>query len=154
MQGVAAVLVPRFRKHQAILCSFYCGKGRHGAKFTETRIMGVYFKNRMLMISLALAASGILTCGLALADTFLPQGSTLVVLASIPLLAVAAMAVLVAFAWACELLDRRGGLRVLWQTACNNQTLWHVVTGGPKPGAADGRQAAPKTAVPLRPLIG
>ena len=46
--------------------------------------MGVYCKNRMLIISLALAASGILTCGLALSDIFLPRGSALVVLVSIP----------------------------------------------------------------------
>ena len=48
--------------------------------------MGINYKNRALIISLALAASGILTCGLALADIFLPRGSAILVLVSIPLL--------------------------------------------------------------------
>ena len=74
--------------------------------------MGLYCKNRLLIISLALAGSGILTCGLAIADIFLPRGSTIVVLASIPLLGAVALGVLIAFAWTCELLDRRGGLRL------------------------------------------
>lgn len=79
--------------------------------------MGVYFKNRVLIISLALAASGILTCGLALADIFLPRGSAMVLLLSVPVMGAVALGVLIAFAWTCELLDRRGWLRVPWRTA-------------------------------------
>ena len=37
--------------------------------------MGAPFKNRMLTVSVALAASGIMTCGVALSDIFLPRGS-------------------------------------------------------------------------------
>ena len=55
--------------------------------------MCVYCRNRVLIISLALAGSGILTCGLALSDIFLPRGSAIVVLVSIPLLG--------ASYWAC-----------------------------------------------------
>ena len=90
--------------------------------------MGVYYKHRVLIISLILAASGILTCGLALADVFLPRGSALVVLVSIPVLGAAALGVLIAFAWTCELLDRRGGLRRPRRTVCKPRKSWRVVS--------------------------
>ena len=80
--------------------------------------MGVYPRIEMLIISLALAASGILTCGLALSDIFLPRGSALAVLALIPLLGAVWLRVSVSlFAWTCELLDRRGWLRGPTRTA-------------------------------------
>jgi hypothetical protein len=121
--------------------------------------MGIYYKNRMLIISLVLAASGVVTCGLALADIFLPRGSAIVVLASIPLLGAIALGGLIAFAWVCELLDRRGGLHLPTQTAPKSQKPWRVVgPGGPSSGASDKqpdrRQPVPKTSLPLRPLIG
>ncbi len=116
--------------------------------------MGLYSKNRLLLISLALAASGILTCGLVLSDIFLPRGSAIVVLISIPLLGAVALGVLIAFAWTCELLDRRGGLRIPSWTACKPRKSWQVVSArGPNVSSADDRQPVPKTAMPLRPVI-
>ncbi len=72
--------------------------------------MCVHCRNRALVIGLVLSASGILTCAMALAEIFLPRGTTIAVLVSIPLFGAAALGVLVAFAWTCELLDRHGGL--------------------------------------------
>ena len=116
--------------------------------------MGVYCKNRMLIISLALAASGILTCGLALSDIFLPRGSALAVLALIPLLGAVAFGVLIIFAWTCELLDRRGWLRGPTRTARKASKPSQIVSiRGPNPASIDERPPEPKTAVPLRPLI-
>jgi hypothetical protein len=87
------------------------------------------------MISLALAASGILTCGLALVDIFLPHGSAVVVLASIPLLAAVALGVLAIFAWTCELLDRRGWPRLPRRTAGKANKSWHLIRARrPNPG--------------------
>ena len=83
--------------------------------------MGVHGKNRLLMTSLILATSGVLTCGFALADIFLPRGSAIILLASIPLFGIVALGELLIFAWTCELLDRRG---------------WPVLQGG---------QATPKS---------
>ncbi len=116
--------------------------------------MGGPYQNRALMISLALAASGILTCGLALADTFLPRGSTIVVLVTIPLLGAFALAVLILFAWICELLDRRGYLGVARQTTCKLNKPGQAINphGSNRPGLDQG-QSSPKTALPTRPLI-
>ena len=77
----------------------------------------------MLVISLILAASGILTCGLALSDIFLPRGSAVFVLASIPVLGVIILGVLVTFAWTCELFDRRGGLRIQGERLAGRKTV-------------------------------
>ncbi len=97
--------------------------------------MNIYYKNRALTISLALAASGILTCGMALVDIFLPRGSAILALASIPLLGALALGVLIAFAWTCELLDRRGGLpRPKW-TVCKPKKSWRVV-GARRPSSS------------------
>ncbi|MGO9108377.1 MAG: hypothetical protein ACLP9L_04015 [Thermoguttaceae bacterium] len=116
--------------------------------------MGVCYKNRALMVSLALAASGILTCGLALADIFLPRGSAVVLLASIPLLGALALGVLIIFAWTCELLDRHGYLRVPRRTACKPKKPWQVVSARrPNLFSTDERQAVAKTTLPLRPLF-
>ncbi|MGA2254553.1 MAG: hypothetical protein ABSG53_07830 [Thermoguttaceae bacterium] len=116
--------------------------------------MGIYCKNRMLMISLALAASGILTCGLALSDVFLPRGSAIIVLVSIPLLGALALGVLIAFAWTCELLDRRGYLRPPRRTACKPIKPWQVASArGPNLDSANGRKPAPMAPMSLRPLI-
>ncbi len=116
--------------------------------------MGIYCKNRVLIISLALAASGILTCGLALSDIFLPRGSAMLVLISIPLLAAVAFGVLIIFAWTCELLDRRGWLRAPSRTALKAHKTWQIITArGPKLASNDDRQPEPKTVTPLRPLI-
>ena len=89
--------------------------------------MGVYLKNRLLVISLVLAASGILTCGLAVSDIFLPRGSAIVVLVSILLLGAVALGVLILFAWTCELLDRRSYLCVPRRTSGKAKEPWRVV---------------------------
>ncbi len=116
--------------------------------------MGVYCKNRILMISLILAASGVLTCGLALADIFLPRGSVIVVLASIPLLGIVALGGLLIFAWACDLLDRRGGFYGPRPTAGKSQKPWlQIITRDPSSTSPDEHLAAPKIAMPLRPLV-
>ncbi len=124
------------------------------ATFEEKKTMGVYYKNRALTISLALAASGILTCGMALADIFLPRGSAIVLLASVPLLGALAFGALIAFAWTCELLDRRGYLPVPRRKACTPRKSWQVVSArGPILPSPDEFQPVPKTALPPRPLI-
>jgi len=116
--------------------------------------MGVYPKNRALMISLALAASGILTCGLALADVFLPRGSAVVLLASIPLLGGFAFGVLIIFAWTCDLLDRHGYFQAAGRTACKSEKPWTLVGArGPNRFSADESQRVAKTTPPLQPLI-
>jgi len=116
--------------------------------------MGVYYKNRVWAISLALAAGGILTCGMVLAKIFLPRGSAIAVFVSIPLLGAVVLGVLVAFAWACELLDRRGGIRFPARTACKPRERWLVVsTRGPDLATIAERQPATKPAMPLWPLI-
>jgi hypothetical protein len=89
--------------------------------------MSINYKNRALIISLALAASGILTCGLALADIFLPRGVAILLLVSIPLLGGLVLGVLIAFAWTCEWLDRRGYLRVPSRTARKPRKPWQAV---------------------------
>jgi len=118
--------------------------------------MGVYCKNRVLIISLTLAASGILTCGLALSDIFLPRGSALVVLASIPVLGAVAFGVLIIFAWTCELLDRRGWLRGPTRTARKASRPAQVISArGPSLASVNNRQPERKTSLPsLRPAIG
>ncbi len=116
--------------------------------------MGAPFKNRMLTVSVALAASGIMTCGVALSDIFLPRGSAVLVLASIPLLGGIVLGVLIAFAWTCEWLDRRGWLRAAGlkaRTKCNPAQV--VSTRSPNLDSSPERQPAPKTSSPLRPLI-
>ena len=116
--------------------------------------MGVYCRNRVLIISLALAASGILTCCLALSDIFLPRGSAMTVLVSIPLLGAVVLGVLILFAWTCELLDRRGGLRVPRRTARKPRAMAGHQCPRAESGLPDERRPEPKTALPpLRPLI-
>ena len=116
--------------------------------------MGVYCKNRVLIISLALAGSGILTCGLALSDIFLPRGSAMVVLASIPLLGIVVLGVLIIFAWTCELLDRRGGVSLPRSTTAKRKEPWQMVSArGPNLASGDAERAEPKTSRPLRPLV-
>lgn len=116
--------------------------------------MSGYRNHRLLTVSLALAASGVLTCGLALADIVLPRGSAIVVLVSIPLLAAVALGVLIAFAWTCELVDRRGGLRIPRWTACKSRKPWQLVSArGPSISITGARRPASKTALPLRPMI-
>ena len=117
--------------------------------------MGTYYKNRLLIISLALAASGILTCGLAFADVLLPSGSAMVVLASIPLLGIVALGVLIAFAWTCELLDRRGWLQAPRPAESKGKTAWRVISArGPDLPTTDDFPPEPAISpLPLRPLI-
>jgi len=116
--------------------------------------MGILCKNRLLIISLTMASSGILTCGLALSDIFLPRGSAMVVLISIPLLAAIALAVLVAFAWACEMLDRRGYLRNPTRSGGEAKRRWQIISvrGPLLPFHSEGRPAV-NTPKPLRPLV-
>jgi hypothetical protein len=117
--------------------------------------MCVYCKNRVLIIGLLLISSGVLTCGLALADRSLPHGSAMAVLVSIPLLGAVALGVLTTFAWVCELLDRRGDLRLPRPRAFKSQEPQQVVRpGGPSRGPPGQRQAAARTSLPLRPLAG
>ncbi len=117
--------------------------------------MGVYCRNRVLIISLALAGSAILTCGLALSDILLPRGSAIVVLGSIPLLGAIVWGVLIVFAWTCELLDRHDCLRVAMRTAGRPRKPWQVVSAlGPNLASIDERQPESKASKPpLRPLI-
>ena len=116
--------------------------------------MGVYCKNRVLIISLALAGSGILTCGLALSDIFLPRGSTMVVLASVPLLGIVVLGVLIIFAWTCELVDRRGGISLSRPATAKQKEPWQMVSArGPNLASGDGRRPEPKTSLPARPLV-
>ena len=111
--------------------------------------MGIYSNNRVLIISLALAASGLLTCGLALSDIFLPRGSAIVVLVSIPLLAAIAFGVLVIFAWTCELLDRRGWPRFPRRTTRKANKPWHIISARrPNPASLDERQSKPTASTP------
>jgi hypothetical protein len=117
--------------------------------------MSAYRKNRVLIISLALAGSGVLTCSLALSDIFLPRGSAIVALASIPLLGTIVLGVLIVFAWSCELLDRRGGLRVPGQAAGKPGKPRQTVDNarGPNRTCTDERQPTAKVSLPMRPLI-
>ena len=116
--------------------------------------MGILCKNRLLIISLTMASSGILTCGLALSDIFLPRGSAMVVLISIPLLAAIALAVLVAFAWACEMLDRAGTSAIQLGAAARQRGAGRLfsVRGPLLPFHSEGRPAV-NTPKPLRPLV-
>ena len=65
-------------------CPLYRDRSEQVSLVEEIRIMGIYRTNRLLTISLALAGGGILACALALSDIFLPRGSAMVVLVSIP----------------------------------------------------------------------
>ena len=114
-----------------------------------------YCRNRVLIISLALAGSGILTCGLALSDILLPRGSAIVVLASIPLLGAIVLGVMIVFAWTCDLLDQRDCLRVPEPIAGKPATPWQIVSAqGANLASLGERQPESKTSKqPLRPLI-
>jgi uncharacterized membrane protein YbhN (UPF0104 family) len=111
-------------------------------------------RNRVLTISLALAASGILTSSLALLDVFCPQLSTLAVLAFVPLLGAIVLGTLMAFAWTCEALDRRGYLRGEQRVRRKSKMPRHVVSARGPQVAIPQEHAMP--AMPLaspRPLI-
>jgi hypothetical protein len=108
-------------------------------------------RNRVLTISLALAASGILTSSLAVLDVFCPHLSTLAVLALVPLLGAIALVTLMAFAWTCEMLDRRGYLQRPRRWA-KSKTPAHVVCArGPQVVIPQQRSVRP--VMPQRPLI-
>ncbi len=108
----------------------------------------------MLIISLALAASGILTCGLALSDIFLPRGSALAVLALIPLLGRSRIWRVDHLRMDLRTVGPRGWLRVPTRTARKASKPSQIVSiRGPNPASIDERPPEPKTAVPLRPLI-
>jgi hypothetical protein len=115
--------------------------------------MGISSTNRITTVSLALGASGILTCGLALSDIFFPPLSTTAKLIAIPALAAVVFGALFAFAWACEMLDRRGYLHgPARKTRRAGSPRQVVCARGPQIAVPRERPAA-KTPVPLRPLI-
>ena len=113
---------------------------------------GIFSRNRLLIVSLAIAASGILTCGMALADIFLPHGTAIFVLVSIPAIAVGVFAMLFAFAWTCEMLDRRGYLRRPIQIGGEAKGAWQIVLVR-EPLQPSERQPVLTIRKPLRPLI-
>ena len=114
--------------------------------------MGVFRENRVLTASVALAFGGVLTCGLALVDEFLPRGSAPLALAAIPLLGALAVSVLIIFARTFDLLDHGAYLSEPEKTASNPRSNWRVSLtlrtdslGGPQPGI--------ESALSLRPSI-
>jgi hypothetical protein len=64
--------------------------------------MGTHTGEKTLVISLALAAAGILACVAALMDTVMPKGSTLAFFSTLAVLGLVVGAVLVAFTWLCD----------------------------------------------------
>jgi hypothetical protein len=64
--------------------------------------MGWQAKNKMLIVSLSLAAAGILACIGALYDTLVPKGSLLAFLATMLPLGLLVAGIVVVFVWLCE----------------------------------------------------
>jgi hypothetical protein len=59
-------------------------------------------KNKVLVVSLALAVAGILTCAGALFDVFMPRGSAMAFLGEMVLLGLVACGLVIAFTWLCD----------------------------------------------------
>jgi hypothetical protein len=59
-------------------------------------------KNKVLVVSLALAVAGILTCGGALSDVFMPRGSATAFLVAMTVLFLLVSGLVIAFIWACD----------------------------------------------------
>ena len=59
-------------------------------------------KNKVLVVSLALAVAGILTCAGALFDVFMPRGSAMTFLGEMVLLGLVACGLVIAFTWLCD----------------------------------------------------
>ena len=58
--------------------------------------------NKLIAASSALAAAGVLTCGAASFDVFLPKGTLTAFLASMALLGLLVSGVVIGFTWACD----------------------------------------------------
>ncbi len=64
--------------------------------------MSIPVGKRVLAVSMALAAAGVLACVAALYNIWVPKGSLVAFVVSLPLLALAVIAVMVGFVKACE----------------------------------------------------
>ena len=64
--------------------------------------MGWQAKNKMLIVSLSLAAAGILACVGALYDTLVPKGSLVAFFATMLPLGLLVAGIVVVFVWLCE----------------------------------------------------
>ncbi len=58
--------------------------------------------NRLITVSSALAAAGILTCAAVILDVFMPKESLAAFLASMVFLGLAVTGVMIGFTWACD----------------------------------------------------
>ena len=59
-------------------------------------------RNKMLVVSLSMAAAGILACIAAVYDSFVPKGSLLAFLATMVPLGLLVAGIIVVFVWLCE----------------------------------------------------
>lgn len=69
------------------------------------------FRNRLLATSLALAAAGLLACIAAVLNAFFPRGSLPAFIGWMFTAGLATAAVMVGFAWICEIVDERSRVR-------------------------------------------
>ena len=58
--------------------------------------------NKLIAVSAALAAAGVLTCAVAIRDAFMPKGSLAAFLASMALLGLAVTGVVIGYTWVCD----------------------------------------------------
>lgn len=64
--------------------------------------MWPHSRNKLISVSFALAAAGVLTCVAALLDVFVPSGSLVGFLARMALLGLAVIVTVIGYAWACD----------------------------------------------------
>jgi hypothetical protein len=135
-------------------------------------------RNKMLMVSLSMAAAGILACMAAVYDSLVPRGSLVAFLATMFPLALLVAGIVVSFVWLCEHFEtssqRRDERRLQtrrpeFPTVNERRRLFleqierrRNVSQFPKPTAGDNRYLdgvrgpgrSQKTATPAAPLAG
>ena len=61
-----------------------------------------HFWNKLITVSAALLAAGILVCAVAIADVLIPKGSPATFLANATFLGLVVAAVVIGYTWACD----------------------------------------------------
>ena len=69
--------------------------------------------NKLIAASSALAAAGVLACGAALFDAFMPKGTLTAFLASMALLGLLVSGVMIGFTWACDRYESHARERII-----------------------------------------
>ena len=84
--------------------------------------------NKLIAVSSALAAAGVLTCAVALLDVFMPKESLAAFLASMALLGLVVTGVLIGYTWACDKCESyfNGRLDRLLEHGVKPETSRHV----------------------------